>query len=41
MLMIDKVDWSSGWPVVNRGTPSNSPMAAPVFSAASGATIVA
>lgn len=29
MLLIDRVEWRDGWPIVNRGTPSSGPMPAP------------
>ncbi|MCW2928016.1 MAG: arabinan endo,5-alpha-L-arabinosidase [Thermoleophilia bacterium] len=39
MLLIDKVDWVDGWPVVNGGSgPSHGAMRAPVITARDGAS---
>jgi arabinan endo-1,5-alpha-L-arabinosidase len=36
-LMLDKIDWVDGWPVVNHGVPSDTAMEAPVVDAGTGA----
>lgn len=40
VLMLDKITWdASGWPVVNDGYPSSTPMPAPVFHTGNGANM--
>ena len=39
MLMIDRIRWEDGWPVVEGGTPSTSAQQAPVFHSGDGAKV--
>lgn len=39
MLMIDRITWQDGWPVVVGGTPSTTPQQAPVFHSGDGAKV--
>ena len=39
MLMIDRITWQDGWPVVESGTPSTSPKSAPVFHSGDGSRV--
>lgn len=39
MLMIDRIRWQDGWPVVEGGTPSTTPQQAPVFHSGDGAKV--
>lgn len=39
MLMIDRITWQDGWPVVEGGTPSTTQKQAPVFHSGDGAKV--
>ena len=39
MLMIDRITWQDGWPVVEGGTPSTTSKQAPVFHSGDGAKV--
>ena len=39
MLMIDRITWQDGWPVVEGSTPSTTPRQAPVFHSGDGAKV--
>ena len=39
MLMIDRIRWEDGWPVVEGGTPSTTEQPAPVFHSGDGAKV--
>ena len=39
MLMLDRITWQDGWPVVESGVPSTSPRQAPVFHSGDGARV--
>ncbi|MBO7068203.1 MAG: family 43 glycosylhydrolase [Bacteroidaceae bacterium] len=39
MLMLDRIVWEDGWPMIEGGTPSTSPQQAPVFHSGDGAKV--
>lgn len=39
MLMLDRITWQDGWPVVEGGTPSTTQKAAPIFHGGDGAKV--
>jgi len=39
MLMLDRITWQDGWPVVEGGTPSTTAKPAPVFHSGDGANV--